>query len=68
MMFLENNYDNTPSQAECSFEYTDSKKKVKMKWKTNKDQQIHKRGADNVYKNKPGPQRAASLFKIHLHH
>ena len=26
----DNIYDNTPPQAECSFEYTDSKKKVKM--------------------------------------
>ena len=42
-----------------------------MEWKTNKDEQIHKRGAENVYKNKPGPRRAAksmknqsSLFKL----
>ena len=33
----DNNYDNAPPQAECSFEYTDSKKKVEMDWKTNKD-------------------------------
>ena len=46
----DNNYDNASPQAEHSFEYTDSKKKVKMEWKTNKDKQIHKRGAENVYK------------------
>ena len=33
----DNNYDNPPPQAERSFEYTDSKKRVKMEWKTNKD-------------------------------
>ena len=27
----DNNYDNAPHKAERSFEYTDSKKKVKMK-------------------------------------
>ena len=32
-------------------EYTDSKKKVNMEGKTNKDKQIHKRGAENVYQN-----------------
>ena len=66
-----NNYDNAPLQAERNFEYTLSKKMVKMEWKTNKNKQIHKRGAENVYKNKPGPRRAAksvknpsSLFKL----
>ena len=54
---------NAPLQAERSFEYTDSKKKVKMEWKTNKDNQMHKRGAENVYKNKPGPRRAAKSVK-----
>ena len=34
-----------------------------MEWKTNKDEQIHKRGAENVYKNKPGPRRAAKSVK-----
>ena len=45
----DDNYSNAPPQAEHSFEYADSKKKVKMEWKTNKDEQIHKRGAENVY-------------------
>ena len=53
------NYDNASSQAEHSFEYTDSKKKVKMEWKRSKDNQIHKRDAENVYKKKPGRRRAA---------
>ena len=68
----DNNYDNAPPQAEPSFEYTDSKKTVKMEWKTNKDKQVHKRGVDeNGNKTKPGPRRAAktvknlsSLFKL----
>ena len=67
----DNNYDNAPPQDERSFEYTDFKKKVKLEWKTKKDEQIHKRGAENVYKNKPGPRSAAksvknpsSLFKL----
>ena len=37
----DNNYDNPPPQAERSFEYTDSKKRVKMEWKTNKDEKCH---------------------------
>ena len=59
----DNNYDNAPPHTERSFEYTDSNGKVKMEWKTNKDKQIHKRGAENVYKNKLGPQRAAKSVK-----
>ena len=59
----DNNHDNALPQAERSFEYTDSKKKVKMEWKTNNDEKIHKRGAENGYKNKPGPQRAAKSVK-----
>ena len=62
-VLIDNNYDNAPPQAEPSFEYTDSKKKVKMEWKTNKDEQIHKRGAENFYKNKLGPRRAAKFVK-----
>ena len=50
----DNNYDNAPPQAERSFKYADSKKKVKVEWKTNKDEQIHKRGAENMYKKKLG--------------
>ena len=45
-----------------------------MEWKTNKDEQINKRGAENVYKNKPDPRRAAksgknpsSSFKLFFH-
>ena len=34
-----------------------------MEWKTNKEKQIHKRGAENVYKNEPGPRRAAKSVK-----
>ena len=34
-----------------------------MEWKRNKDEQIHKRGAENAYKNKPGPRRAAESVK-----
>ena len=34
-----------------------------MEWKTNKDEQINKRGAENVYKNKPDPRRAAKSVK-----
>ena len=61
---LSNNYyDNAPPQADRSFEYTDSKKKVKMEWKTNKDKQIHKRGTRSVYENKPGSQHAAKSVK-----
>ena len=36
-----------------------------MEWKINKDKKIHKRGAENVYKNKPGPRRAAKSVKTH---
>lgn len=68
------NDNNAPPQAEWSFEYTDCKKKLKSEWKTNKDEQIHERRAENVYKNKSGPRGAAkslnspsSSFKIHLH-
>ena len=32
-----------------------TQKKVKMKWKTIKDEQIHNRGAEHVCK-KPGPR------------
>ena len=59
----DDNYDNAPSQAEYSFEYTDSKKKVKMEWKRSKDNQIHKRDAENMYKKKPGRRRAAKSVK-----
>ena len=59
----DNNRDNAPQQAGRSFEYTDFKKKVKIEWKTNKDEQIHKRAAENVYKNKPGPPRADKSMK-----
>ena len=59
----DDNYDNASSQAEHSFEYTDSKKKVKMEWKRSKDNQIHKRDAENVYKKKPGRRRAAKSVK-----
>ena len=38
----DNNYDNAPPQAEHSFKYTDSMKKKKMEWKTNKYKRIHK--------------------------
>ena len=34
-----------------SFEKTDFKKKAKMEWETYRDEQIHKRRAENVYKN-----------------
>ena len=34
-----------------------------MEWKTNKDEQIHKIGAENMYKNKSGPRRAAKSVK-----
>ena len=34
-----------------------------MEWKTNKDKEIHKRGAENVYKNESGPRRAAKSVK-----
>ena len=56
-------YDNAPSQAVCTFEYTGYKKKVKLEWKTNKDKEIRKRGAENVYKNEPAPGRAAKSVK-----
>ena len=59
----DNNWDNAPQQAGRSFECTDSKKKVKMEWKINKDKQIHKRAAENVSKNKPGPPRADKSVK-----
>ena len=60
----DNNYDNAPPQAEPSFEYTDSKKTVKMEWKTNKDKQVHKRGVDeNGNKNNP-VKNPSSLFKL----
>ena len=59
----DNNYDNTLLQADRSFEYTDSKKKVKMERKTNKDKETHTRGAKNVYKNNPGPLHVAKSVK-----
>ena len=59
----DNNYHNAPPQAACSLEYTGSKKKVKLEWKTNKDKEIHKRGAENVYKNESGPRRAPKSVK-----
>ena len=34
-----------------------------MEWKTNKVEQIHKRGAKKVYKNKFGPGRTAKSLK-----
>ena len=34
-----------------------------MGWKAIKDEQIHKRGTVNVYKNKSGPRRAAKSVK-----
>ena len=34
-----------------------------MEWRTNRDEQTHKRGAKNVDKNKPGPWRAAKSVK-----
>ena len=44
-----------------------------MEWKTIKYKQIHKRGAEDVYENKPGPRHApksvknlSSLFKLFL--
>ena len=58
-----NNYNNASLQGEHSFEYTYSKKKAKMEWKTNKVEQIHKRGAKKVYKNKFGPRRTAKSLK-----
>ena len=36
------NHDYTPPQAQRSFEYTDSNKKIKVEWKTNRYKQIHK--------------------------
>ena len=59
----DNSYDNAPLQADRSFEYTDSKKKVKMEQKRDKDKQIHKRGAENKYKNNPGPPHVAKSMK-----
>ena len=43
-----NNYDNATPQVERSFEYTNSKEKLKMEWKIYKDKQIHNRVAGNV--------------------
>ena len=34
-----------------------------MEWRTNRDEQTHKRGAKNVDKNKLGPWRAAKSVK-----
>ena len=34
-----------------------------MEWKTNQEKQIHKRGAENVYKNEPGLRLAAKSVK-----
>ena len=59
----DHNCDNAPGKAERSFEYTDSEKKIKIEWKINKEEEIHKRGADKVYKNKPDSQRAAKSVK-----
>ena len=38
-------------------------KKADIEWKTNKDEEIHKRGAENVYKSKADPRHTAKSVK-----
>lgn len=62
----ENNYVDVPSQPNRTFKYSDAKKTVNMTWKTKKDRNVHKEGAENIYKNKPGPRGAAKSVKTPL--
>ena len=62
----ENNYEDAPPQGDFTFEYSDSKKSVKMTWKSPKDEGIHRRGSENIYKNNPGPRGPTKSVKSPL--
>ena len=66
VVLVENNYEDAPPQGDSTSEYSDSKKTVKMTWKSTKDGRIHKRGSENIFKNNPGPRRLAKSVKSPL--
>ena len=62
----ENNYEDVPPQGDFTFDYSNSKKTVKMTWKSTNDEGIHKRGSENIYKNNPSPRGPAKSVKSSL--
>ena len=52
----EDNYAALPPQENRKFLYSDVKKTVNITWNTVNDENVHRRGAENICKNVPGPR------------
>ena len=50
----EDNYATLPPQENREFLYSDAKKTVNITWNTVSDQNVHRKGAENICKNVPG--------------
>ena len=59
----EDNYANLQPQENRKFLYSDAKKTVNITWNTVSDRNVHRRGAENIYKDVPGPRGAAKYAK-----
>ena len=59
----EDNYAALPPQENCKFLYSSTKKTVKITWNTVRDQNVHRRGAENICKNVPGSRGVAKYTK-----
>ena len=62
----ENNHVDIPIQPSRFFKYANSKKTLKMTWKTQKNPDLHKRGSENICKTRPVPRGASRAVKTPL--
>ena len=59
----EDNYAALPPQENRKFLYSDVKKTVNITWNTVSDENVHRRGAENICENVPGPRGTAKYAK-----
>ena len=62
----EANYSDVPAQKKRTFHYSDAKKTVNTAWATTKDENIHRKGNENIRKGKAGPRGIAKNAKTPL--
>ena len=62
----EANYSDVPTQIKHTFHYSDPKKTVNITWATNKEETIHRKGAENISKGKAVPRAIAMNAKTPL--
>ena len=59
----EDNYAAFPPEENRKFLYSNAKKTVIITWNTVSDQNVHQRGAENIFKNVPGMRGVAKYAK-----